>query len=155
VIGGVYVAALVSQLTRFMEMVCLLAAPLGAVHGDARRAAGAAVSRGSKLDDYRLSEELRSLRRSSHARPFQRAASRHTISWTDACSTETYHHMHVYFNVYFWFRVVFIHFVPCSALVVFTAALSCAMQKAKRRRQQLLQLNRRQEFLRMQVRHCH
>jgi len=63
-------------------------------------------------------------------------------------------HMHVYFNVYFWFRVVFIHFVPCSALVVLNAALSCAMQQAKRRRQQLLQLNRRQECLRLQVHHC-
>ena len=60
-------------------------------------------------------------------------------------------HMHVYFNVYFWFRVVFIHFLPCSALVVLNTALSCAMQTAKRRRQQLLQLNRRQECLRLQV----
>ena len=61
-------------------------------------------------------------------------------------------HMHVYFNVYFWFRVVFIHFVPCLALVFLNTALSCAMQAAKRRRQQLLKLNRRQECLRLQVR---
>jgi len=60
-------------------------------------------------------------------------------------------HMHVYFNIYFWFRVVFIHFVPCSALVLLNTALSCAMQTAKRRRQDLLKLNRRQECLRLQV----
>jgi len=60
-------------------------------------------------------------------------------------------HLHVYFNVYFWFRVIFIHLLPCSALVFLNAALSCAMQTAKRRRQQLLKLNRRQECLRLQV----
>lgn len=60
-------------------------------------------------------------------------------------------HMHVYFNVYFWFRVVFIHFAPCTALVCFTGALCRAMQLARRRREQLLKLNRRQECLRLQV----
>jgi len=60
-------------------------------------------------------------------------------------------HQNAIFNVYFWFRVVFVHFIPCSALVLLNAALSCAMQRAKRRRQQLLKLNRRQECLRLQV----
>jgi len=60
-------------------------------------------------------------------------------------------HMHAYFNVYFWFRVIFIHLIPCSALVLLNTALSCAMQTAKRRRRQLLKLNRRQECLRLQV----
>jgi len=57
----------------------------------------------------------------------------------------------VYYNVYFWFRVIFIHFAPCTALVCFTGALSRAMQLARRRRHQLLKLNRRQECLRLQV----
>jgi len=29
-------------------------------------------------------------------------------------------HSQIYFNIYYWFRVVFIHLVPCSALVVLT-----------------------------------
>jgi hypothetical protein len=60
-------------------------------------------------------------------------------------------YLDVYFNVYFWFRVVFIHFAPCTALVCFTGALCRAMQLARRRREQLLKLNRRQECLRLQV----
>ena len=60
-------------------------------------------------------------------------------------------YLDIYFNVYFWFRVVFIHFVPCTALVCFTGALCRAMQLARRRREQLLKLNRRQECLRLQV----
>jgi len=60
-------------------------------------------------------------------------------------------HVNVYYNVYFWFRVIFINFVPCFALVLLNTALSCAMQTAKRRRRQLLQLNRRQESQRLQV----
>ena len=110
VIIGVYVAALVSQLTRFMEV------------------------------------SVERLELTSYVEPNT------TIV---GCRVDfvpfVAEHMDVYFNIYFWFRVVFIHFIPCLALVYLNAALSCAMQKAKRRRQQLLQLNRRQEFLRLQV----
>jgi len=110
VIIGVYVAALLSQLTRFVEM------------------------------------RVESLELASYVDPNT------TIV---GCQLDfapfVAEHIHVYFNVHFWFRVIFIHFVPCTALVLFNAALSCAMQAAKRRRQQLLQLNRRQESLRLQV----
>lgn len=44
----------------------------------------------------------------------------------------------IYFNVYYWFRIVFIHLVPCSILVTVNAALVRAMRAASRRRKQLL-----------------
>lgn len=109
VIVGVYVAALLSQLTRFVEM------------------------RAERL-------ELK-----SYVNPNT------TIIGCQLDFAAFFEaHQHAIFNVYFWFRVVFVHFIPCSALVLLNAALSCAMQRAKRRRQQLLKLNRRQECLRLQ-----
>jgi len=64
-------------------------------------------------------------------------------------------HENVYFNIYYWFRVVCIHLIPCTTLVAVNAALinaaRCsrlanaseatlinAMRKASRRRRQLL-----------------
>ena len=58
-------------------------------------------------------------------------------------------HQHIYFNVYYWFRVIFIHLIPCSALVVLTALLVNAMRKAQDRRQLLLRQNRRSESRRL------
>jgi len=58
-------------------------------------------------------------------------------------------HQQIYFNVYYWFRVVFIHLVPCSALVVLTALLVNAMRRAQDRRQLLLKQNRRSESRRL------
>jgi hypothetical protein len=58
-------------------------------------------------------------------------------------------HSDVYFNVYFWFRVVFVHLVPCSALVILTALLVSAMRRAQRRRELLLKQNRRSESRRL------
>ena len=58
-------------------------------------------------------------------------------------------HSQIYFNIYYWFRVVFIHLVPCSALVVLTALLVNAMRRAQDRRQLLLKQNRRSESRRL------
>jgi len=58
-------------------------------------------------------------------------------------------HSQIYFNVYFWFRVVYIHLVPCSALVILTALLVNAMRRAQDRRQMLLKQNRRSESRRL------
>ena len=55
----------------------------------------------------------------------------------------------IYFNIYYWFRVVFIHLIPCSALVVLTALLVNAMRRAQDRRQLLLKQNRRSESRRL------
>jgi len=112
VIFGVYVAALVSQLTRFVEV------------------------------------RVERLELASYVNPNTTIVG----CQVDFVQFVT-EHMNVYFNVYFWFRVVFIHFLPCSVLVLLNAALSCEIQAARRRRRQLLRLNRRQECLRLEVGH--
>ena len=55
----------------------------------------------------------------------------------------------MYFNVYFWFRVVFIHLVPCVTLMVLNALLINAMRAAQRRRELLLRQNRKSECRRL------
>ncbi|RUS87836.1 hypothetical protein EGW08_004369 [Elysia chlorotica] len=45
--------------------------------------------------------------------------------------------MNLYYNIYYWFRVVFIHFIPCVSLVVMTALLVHTMRAAQWRRRQL------------------
>lgn len=57
--------------------------------------------------------------------------------------------LNVYFNVYYWFRVIFIHLVPCTALVFMNAILVQTMRVAQTRRQQLLKQNRRTESRRL------
>jgi len=37
----------------------------------------------------------------------------------------------IYFNIYYWFRVVFIHLIPCTALVILTGLLVNAMRRAQ------------------------
>lgn len=49
-----------------------------------------------------------------------------------------YRYQHLYFNLYYWFRVVFIHFVPCASLVLLNSALILAMRSAQKRRGALL-----------------
>ena len=58
-------------------------------------------------------------------------------------------HLNTYFNVYYWFRVVFIHLVPCSALIILNALLIHTMRRAQARRQQLLKQNRKSECRRL------
>ena len=48
-------------------------------------------------------------------------------------------HETVYYNVYYWSRVVLIHVIPCSVLVVLNASLIRAMQAAHQHRRQNLQ----------------
>jgi len=43
-----------------------------------------------------------------------------------------------YFNSIFWFRVIFIHLIPCSALVILTMLLVCVLRTAQRRKRNLL-----------------
>jgi hypothetical protein len=57
--------------------------------------------------------------------------------------------INVYYNVYYWFRVVFIHLVPCSVLIVFNALLVQTLRQAQRRRRQLLAQNRKSESRRL------
>lgn len=63
-------------------------------------------------------------------------------------------HSAVYFQMYWWFRVIFIHLIPCSSLVILNALLIYTLKKAQRRRDQLLKQNRKSESRRLQESNC-
>lgn len=46
--------------------------------------------------------------------------------------------IHVYYPIYFWFRVVFVHLGPCTVLVVLNVLLFKALKEAQKRRKKLL-----------------
>jgi len=50
---------------------------------------------------------------------------------------------HIYFGAYFWCRVIVVHLVPCSALIVLNVLLVREMRRAQRRRAHLLAINMR------------
>ena len=58
-------------------------------------------------------------------------------------------HLDAYFNTYYWFRVIAVHLVPCSALVALNAALVMAMRRAQARHRQLVAQNRKSESRRL------
>lgn len=59
-----------------------------------------------------------------------------------------------YFNIYYWFRIVFIHLVPCTSLVALNAVLIYVMRTAQARRRQLLMQNRKTESRRLKDSNC-
>lgn len=59
-------------------------------------------------------------------------------------------HMILYFSIYFWFRVIFIHIAPCVCLALLNALLARAMHLANLRMEQLLRQNRRAECRRLE-----
>ncbi|XP_041372776.1 sex peptide receptor-like [Gigantopelta aegis] len=62
--------------------------------------------------------------------------------------------VYVYYNIYFWFRVIFIHLVPCISLVVMNALLIYAMRCAQKRRMQLLRQNKKSESKKLKDSNC-
>lgn len=60
----------------------------------------------------------------------------------------------VYYNIYFWFRVLCIHMLPCISLVVLNALLIHAMRTAQKRRKQLLQQNKKSESKKIKDSNC-
>ena len=58
-------------------------------------------------------------------------------------------HIALYYNVYYCFRVIFIHLTPCCILVVLNALLVLTIRQAQRRRRQLLAQNRKSESRRL------
>jgi len=58
-------------------------------------------------------------------------------------------YLDIYFNTYYWFRVIAVHLVPCSALVALNAALVMAMRRAQARHRQLVAQNRKSESRRL------
>ena len=57
----------------------------------------------------------------------------------------------MYYNIYYWFRVIFIHLVPCISLVVMNALLIYAMKMAQKRRMLLLRQNKKSESKKLKV----
>jgi len=60
----------------------------------------------------------------------------------------------VYFNIYFWFRIICIHLIPCTSLVVLNALLISAMRTAQVRRMQLLKQNKKSESKKLKDSNC-
>ncbi|CAG0904877.1 unnamed protein product [Darwinula stevensoni] len=55
----------------------------------------------------------------------------------------------VYYSVYYWFRVAFVHTLPCLFLVILNVLLFSALKKAERKRKNLLKDNRKNESRKM------
>lgn len=60
----------------------------------------------------------------------------------------------VYFTVYYCFRVVFVHSVPCVSLVVLNVLLFRAMRAAQLKRKELFKANRKSESKRIRDSNC-
>ena len=60
----------------------------------------------------------------------------------------------LYFNLYFWFRVIFIHLVPCTILVVINSVLILTLRTAHKRRMQLLKQNKESESTKLKDSNC-
>lgn len=58
-------------------------------------------------------------------------------------------HLHLYFNAYYWFRVVFIHVLPCFILTAISAVLIQTMRTAQKRRKLSLRQNRKSDSRRL------
>lgn len=58
-------------------------------------------------------------------------------------------HLHLYFNAYYWFRVVFIHILPCFILTAINTFLIQTMRTAQAHRKLLQQQNRKSDSRRL------
>lgn len=86
------------------------------------------------------------------------------IEWngqqTEVCHVETsewvlnYLGEDVYFSIYFLFRVVFVHVVPCILLVTLNVLLWQAMEEAKDRRKALFRDNKKVESRKVRDSNC-
>lgn len=62
--------------------------------------------------------------------------------------------MNLYFNLIFGFRVIFIHFIPCSLLLILNALLIRTMRQAQLRRRLLLRQNKKSESKKLADSNC-
>ncbi|GAB6027467.1 hypothetical protein CHUAL_001723 [Chamberlinius hualienensis] len=60
----------------------------------------------------------------------------------------------VYFNIYFWFRIIFVHVTPCTMLVVLNVLLFRAMREAQKKRERLFKENRKSECKKLRDSNC-
>lgn len=63
-------------------------------------------------------------------------------------------HLNTYFTIYFLFRVIFVHLIPCIALVVLNVLLFRALREAQRKRQNLFKENKKSECRRLRDSNC-
>lgn len=50
----------------------------------------------------------------------------------------------VFYNIYYWFRVVFVYLLPCFSLVVLNVLLFSALRRAQQKRDKLFKENKKQ-----------
>lgn len=60
----------------------------------------------------------------------------------------------VYYNIYFWFRIIFVHIGPCTVLVVLNMLLFKAMREAQRKRERLFKENKKSECKKLRDSNC-
>lgn len=72
----------------------------------------------------------------------------HMAQWVQAI------HIDVYFNFYFWFRVIFVHVIPCTALIVLNVLLFKAMREAKKKRQKMFKDKRKSDCKNQRDKNC-
>lgn len=77
---------------------------------------------------------------------FDREISSMAVPWENGTAMVCYEHMapwvqaihiDVYFNLYFWFRVIFVHLIPCTALIVLNVLLFKALRAANKKRKKM------------------
>jgi len=86
-------------------------------------------------------------------RPVELPSLKDESQWVEGCVTLerafVTENIDLYYNTYYCFRLVFIHLVPCCALVVLNALLVLTIRQAQKRRRQLLAQNRKSESRRL------
>ncbi|XP_018011319.1 sex peptide receptor-like [Hyalella azteca] len=60
----------------------------------------------------------------------------------------------VYYPIYFWLRVIFVHLLPCALLLLFNWLLYQTVRQAQKSRNRLLQENRKSEYKKARERNC-
>uniref|UniRef100_A0A1B0GMR8 G-protein coupled receptors family 1 profile domain-containing protein n=1 Tax=Phlebotomus papatasi TaxID=29031 RepID=A0A1B0GMR8_PHLPP len=87
-----------------------------------------------------------------------------TIIWnnqtTNVCHLETAHWVReyigedFYFTSYYLFRILFVHLLPCCALVALNVLLFKAMKSAQEKREKLFRENRKKECKKLRDANC-
>jgi hypothetical protein len=158
---AVYAASFVSQLTRFVELrfapiqlSSLLNSDFNAIGNTSMPGSSSPSSLWSSPSSQlpSFADDVTSAMASSPNAAAAAAGAPNAVVVVGCAETYAQFiikHMDVYFNVYFWFRVIFIHLIPCSVLIVLNALLVHTMRTAQRRRRQLLAQNRKSECRRL------
>ena len=63
-------------------------------------------------------------------------------------------HTNAYFNVYYWFRIICVHMLPCLSLVILNSMLVETIHTSQRRRKMLLKQHRNTEGRKLKESNC-